>query len=59
MLADLLGLSCGGNLTHQTFCPDLFCKIPLDKLFHARYTLHTLLLTLFCRGQQWTTKRTA
>ena len=53
MLADLLGVSCGGNLTLSTFCPNLFCKIPLDKLFHAcyilsmfRYSPHRLTLPL-------------
>ena len=37
MLADLLGVSYGGNLTLSTFCPNLFCKIPLDKLFCTSY----------------------
>ena len=46
MLADLLGLSCGGNLTLSTFCPNLFCKIPLDKLVCTRYILRTRLFTL-------------
>lgn len=39
MLADLLGVSCGGNLTLFSFCPKVFCKIGLDKLFHACYVL--------------------
>jgi len=39
MLADLLGLSCGGNLTLFSFCPKIFRNKPLDNLFRARYSL--------------------
>lgn len=39
MLAFLLGVYPVGHLYPLTFCPKIFCKIPLDRLFHARYTL--------------------
>ena len=39
MLADLLGVSCGGNLTLSDFCPKIFCKIPLDNPLRARYAV--------------------
>ena len=43
MLADLLGLSCGGNLTLFSFCPKLFRKIGLDKVISASYTQNMLI----------------
>ena len=45
-----MGVSYGGNLTLSTFCPNLFCKIPLDKLVCTRYILRTRLFTLSWGG---------
>ena len=50
MLADLLGLSCGGNLTLSTFCPKLFRKIGLDKVISASYTQNMLIEATNERG---------
>ena len=38
-MANSLGVYCGGNLTLSSFCPKIICKIPLDKLSHACYSL--------------------
>ena len=51
MLANSLGVSCGGNLTLSSFCPKLFCKIKdqtswqtFARALYSAYTITHLIL---------------